>query len=129
VGRTCNEVRAVLYLNQIYKVDSGRNTIFKCGPILNCETSPCADEPVIGKTYWCNTIIRSDDHTFISQNYIRMMNPESFIIILVAVVMMIFSIIVVLFIRRDLNRLAALTFPKGEVSMIDVAVQTSTNIK
>lgn len=52
-SRNCYENQGKLYLEQYLIIAEKEIGFILCGPVLNCHTSPCNFNIVIGQEYWC----------------------------------------------------------------------------
>ena len=53
--RNCYESLGKIYMEQYFVSDDNKTGFVLCGPVINCITSPCYEDIVIDKNYWCVT--------------------------------------------------------------------------
>ena len=51
--RNCYEQKAQIILEQYITINGNKSAFIYCGPVLQCETSPCDIKVAIGLQYWC----------------------------------------------------------------------------
>lgn len=51
--RNCYESLGKIYMEQYFVSDNNKTGFVLCGPVINCMTSPCYEDIVIDKNYWC----------------------------------------------------------------------------
>lgn len=54
--RYCYENSAKIWLEQYLIISDNKTAFVLCGPVINCQTSPCNFPIVIGEEYWCYKI-------------------------------------------------------------------------
>ena len=52
-NRGCYESHAQIIMEQYFKIDANRTGFYLCGPVLNCLTSPCSKNIIVGASYKC----------------------------------------------------------------------------
>jgi hypothetical protein len=116
VERDCHEIYARLQLKYTYVInihrrhvkgfvsnDSINNATYSCGPVLNCASSPCANELEIGRKYWCSMPIKHNDKIYISSCYGATISTELGVTIVIILEMLVLSICCIYLIYRRLT--------------------------
>src|SRR5918996_1440780 len=55
----CYESDAKLYLEIYYKLRDNNTAFINCGPVRNCDTSPCKYDIIMGNNYYCQNYERN----------------------------------------------------------------------
>ncbi len=54
INRNCYESKGKLILEQYVIINDNMTAFIYCGPVINCLTSPCDIDVIIGNQYWCD---------------------------------------------------------------------------